>query len=241
MPKPLILIPTYNEAKNIEVLINQILSLNISCLILVVDDNSPDGTGKIVDKLALRHPQIKIIHRQGKRGRGLAGIEGMLYFLQEKEMDCLIEMDADLSHDPSYIPKFLKEIQDYDLVIGSRTIKEGAERHRHIIRKWISLFAHVYLRLILGLKVRDPSSGYRCFRKEVLAKIGLDKFISQGPSLVSEILYVVSQKNNFSIKEIPIIFEDRKFGDSKLTLKILLQNLIFPLRLRLNSLLQKFK
>lgn len=233
------MIPTYNEAENIEILINKILALNIDCIILVVDDNSPDGTGEIVDKLSINNPQVRIIHRMGKRGRGIAGVEGMLYALNENT-DCLIEMDADLSHDPSYIPEFLKEIENYDVVIGSRCIEGGAEKDRSPIRQYISILAHTYLRLVLGFKVTDPSSGYRCFRKNVLAGLGLDKFVSTGPTIVTEILYAVYQ-NNFSIKEIPIVFKDRKFGNSKLTINILFKSLLFPLKLRLRSLLRNFK
>lgn len=235
MAKPLIMIPTYNEAKNIEILINKILALNIDCIILVVDDNSPDGTGEIVDKLSKSNSQIRIIHRRGKRGRGIAGIEGMFYALNE-DINCLVEMDADLSHDPSYIPEFLKEIENYDVVIGSRCIAGGAEKGRSLIRQYISILAHAYLRLVLGFKVTDPSSGYRCFRKNVLVDLDLNKFISIGPTIVTEILYAVHQ-NNFSIKEIPIVFKDRKFGTSKLSINILFQSLLFPLQLRLRSLI----
>jgi dolichol-phosphate mannosyltransferase len=236
--KPVILIPTYNEALNIEILINKILSLNIDPKILVVDDNSPDGTGKIVQRLSEKNPNIILLSRTGIRGRGIAGIEGMLYALK-LDIDCLIEMDADLSHDPSYIPEFLKEIKEYDVVIGSRCIEGGGEEGRNLLRRWISFLGHIYLRLILGFKIADPSSGYRCFRREVLEKIGLENFVSIGPTIVTEILYAV-HKGNFRIKEIPILFKNRRFGSSKLNLKILLLSLWFPIKLRIKNLKEKF-
>ncbi|MDI6785201.1 MAG: polyprenol monophosphomannose synthase [bacterium] len=239
MLKPLIMIPTYNEAENIKILINEILSLAINCIILVVDDNSLDGTGDIVDKLSKTNAQIRIIHRKGKRGRGIAGIEGMLYALKEN-IDCIIEMDADLSHDPSCIPTFLKEIEHHDVVIGSRCIENGTEEGRTLVRKYISMLAHIYLKIVLGFKVTDSSSGYRCFRKSTLASLGLDRFVSVGPTIVTEILYAVYQ-NKFSIKEIPIVFKNRKFGRSKLNYRILLKSLLFPLRLRLKSILGRNK
>ncbi|MBU1026598.1 MAG: polyprenol monophosphomannose synthase [Candidatus Margulisbacteria bacterium] len=233
MSKTYVIIPTYNEAENIEALIKEILGLNIFGLtILVVDDNSPDNTGKIAEKIGEEDPRVKTIIRYKNRGRGSAGIEGFKFALREGA-DYTIEMDADFSHHPRYIPDLLKYAKDYDVVLGSRFVKEGKDADRSFIRKITTLFARTYIRLILGIKVKDITSGFRCFKRRVLEGIDLDNMISTGPSIVSEILYKAKLKN-FTIYEIPIIFEDRKKGQTKLNLIILLKTLymVFIFRMR---------
>jgi len=224
MPKTYVVIPTYNEAENIEALLKAILALEIPELIaLVVDDNSPDGTGAIADRLEKESPNIKVIHRMKDRGRGSAGIEAFNFTLKE-EADYIIEMDADFSHHPKYIPDLLKYIKDYDIVLGSRFVPGGKDSDRGWSRKIITTFARNYIKWMLGVKVNDVTSGYRCFRRRVLEAIDLDHMISTGPSIVSEILYKAHLKG-FSMYETPIIFEDRKKGETKLNLGILLKTL----------------
>lgn len=222
--KTYVIIPTYNEADNIEALLKEIVSLKIADLTaVVVDDNSPDGTGKIADRLAKEDRQIKVLHRYKDRGRGLAGIAGFKFALQEGA-DYIIEMDADFSHQPKYIPNFLKHIINYDIVIGSRFVAGGRDIDRGLSRQIVTAFARIYIRLILGIKVKDITSGYRCFKRKVLEAVDLDRLISTGPSIVSEILYLATLKG-FTTYETPIAFEDRKLGETKLNPGILLKTL----------------
>jgi dolichol-phosphate mannosyltransferase len=212
--KTFVIIPTYNEKENIEKLINEILELKVVDKIVVVDDNSPDGTGKIVEKISKRNPSVVLLSRHKRYGRGSAGIDGFKYAL-ENGADYVIEMDADFSHHPKYIPQFLEKIKEYDVVLGSRFVPHGRDVGRGLFRHLLSHLAGIYVRKILKLKIRDVSSGYRCFRREVLEKIDLDNMVSTGPSIVLEILYKVCLKG-FKLYELPIVFEERKSGKSKL-------------------------
>lgn len=222
--KTIVVIPTYNEAENIAALLKDILAINIPNLTaLVVDDNSPDGTGTIADRLAKENQKIKVLHRFQNRGRGSAGIDGFKLAIAEGA-DYIIEMDADFSHHPKYIPDLLKYARDYDIVIGSRYIKGGKDADRGVMRRIITSFARQYIKILLGAKVKDPTSGFRCFKRKVLEAFDLDKMISTGPSIVSEILYKAKLKG-FSMHEIPIVFEDRKKGETKLNLKTLFKTL----------------
>jgi dolichol-phosphate mannosyltransferase len=231
MRKTYIIIPTYNEADNVEALLKEILALGISDLCaVVVDDNSPDGTGKIAQSLAEKNPQIKVLTRCKNRGRGSAGIEGFKFALQQGA-DYILEMDADFSHHPKHIPALLENIQNNDIVLGSRFVKGGQDVDRGLLRQVITLLARTYIRWMLGIKVKDVTSGYRCFRREVLEEINLDSLISTGPSIVSEILYKAAKKG-FKMYETPIIFEDRKKGQTKLNLLILLKTLWMVYRFR---------
>lgn len=224
MSKTYVIIPTYNEVENIEELLKTILQLGIPDLTaVVVDDNSPDGTGDIADRLAKENPNIKVLHRYQNKGRGSAGIEGFKYALKENA-DYIIEMDADFSHQPKYIPDLLKHIKDYDVVLGSRFVPGGQDIDRGLVRKITTVLARTYIQLILGIKVKDITSGFRCFRRKVLEEIDLDHLISTGPSIVSETLYKVHLKG-FSIYETPITFIDRTKGKTKLNLAILLKTL----------------
>jgi dolichol-phosphate mannosyltransferase len=226
-----VVIPTYNEADNIQPLLQEILALNVPDLTaLVVDDNSPDGTGQLADRLARNNDRIKVLHRTEARGRGLAGIAGFKFALQAGA-DYIIEMDADFSHQPRYIPDFLKAIKNYDVVIGSRFIAGGVDIKRTFLRRLVTLLARKYIQLILGIKIKDVTSGYRCFRHQVLVKLELDRLISRGPSLVSEILYLATLKN-FRLHEIPIVFIDRQKGATKLNLPILLNTLYMIYKFR---------
>lgn len=224
--KIIVTLPTYNEAENIEEIIRQLLAQNDSIHVLVVDDLSPDGTGEIAENLAKINTRVHVMHRHGPRGRGVAGIDGFKEALR-MGADRIIEMDADFSHNPRYIPELLKYSDDYDIVIGSRFIKGGGETGRPKSREVISILANTYIRVLLHFPVKDCSSGYRCFKRELLEKIDFGSFRSKGPSIVSELLFHAIVLHKARVKEIPILFEDRTRGESKLNKKILIQNLLF--------------
>jgi dolichol-phosphate mannosyltransferase len=225
-----VVIPTYNERESIGSLIQEIFSLPIELNVLVVDDNSPDGTGTIVSKLAGENPRVRLLTRKKRKGRGSAGVDGFKTALQ-MGANLIIEMDADFSHHPRHIPDLLAMSKSFDVVLGSRFVAGGADRDRGMLRQVVTRLAGLYVRTSLGIKIRDVSSGYRCFRKEVFEKVDLDDTISAGPSIVLEILYKVCL-NGFSVKEVPIIFEDRRQGQTKLDIITLLETLVMVLRLR---------
>jgi dolichol-phosphate mannosyltransferase len=186
---------------------------------VVVDDNSPDGTAGIVEQLRREDPRVHLILRLEERGRGTAGIGGFQYAVAQG-VEFVIEMDADFSHRPDCITYFLNQMEDCDLLIGSRLVEGGGERGRHFLRKWITRLANAYIRIALGLPVRDCTSGFRIFRREVLEAIDLDRIMSQGPSVVEEVLYK-AYKRGFRIKEAPYILEERKAGESTFNRKIM--------------------
>ena len=225
-----VVIPTYNERESIESLIREVLSLPLELNILVVDDNSPDGTGEIVSKLAEESPKVRLLTRKKRKGRGSAGVDGFKKGL-EMGADLIIEMDADFSHHPRHIPDIVANANNYKVVLGSRFVAGGADRDRGMLRQMVTRLAGLYVRKSLGIRIRDVSSGYRCFRKEVFEKVDLDDMISAGPAIVLEILYKICL-NGFSIKEVPIIFEDRRQGQTKLDTITLLETLVMVLRLR---------
>jgi len=227
--------PTYNEKENIANLINEILKLNIKNLhIVVVDDNSPDGTWKIVEEISKKKKNVHLLLRKTKRGRGYAGKEGFIYCLKNKA-DIIIEMDADFSHNPKYIPLMLKEIKNYDIVLGSRRVKGAKEIGRNLIRRTITYFANSYIKLMLGIKVKDCNSGYRCFKRNILEKIAYN-LKSKGPAIVQEVLFSAHLKKA-KIKEIPITFINRKRGASKLGIKQLAIGYFMVLKLKIKHLM----
>ena len=230
--KVVIVIPTYNERENIQELLLRILDLKTSehLMLLVVDDDSPDGTADVTFSLAQREKDIHLLVRKGKRGRGTAGIEGFKKALTFNP-DYIMEMDGDFSHRPEDIPRLLETIDEYDIVIGSRFIPGGKDAERNIARKLITFLVRYFLRFHLKIPVKDISSGFRCFRKEVLEKIDLGSLKSEGPSLVQEILYQAFLLG-YKIKEVPIIFQDRKKGETKLTLSILFNTFLFNWKLK---------
>jgi len=216
--KILVFIPTFNEAENIVPLIEQILADDPQLEILVVDDDSPDGTGKLVEKNFSRERRVSLVTRREKRGRGLAGLLGFQEACR-READVLLEMDADFSHSPEFIPRLLAEIDTTDLVIGSRFIKGGQDKERGLLRGFISYFARIFISALLGVRVKDPTSGFRAFRGPVLEHI-LPHLRAEDPFIIAESLYWVN-RHGFSIKEIPIYFYNRRKGKSKLNFKIL--------------------
>jgi dolichol-phosphate mannosyltransferase len=226
----MVMIPTYNESKNIAQLISKILEVSPSSHIVVVDDDSPDGTWKLVEKLKNEDPRIHLIHRIGRKGRGSAGVEGFIYAI-EQEAELILEMDSDFSHNPSYIPSFLKEIGQVDLVIGSRSIAGGGETGRGLIRPIITKWANIYIRFILGIPIQDCTSGFRLFRRKVLQSIEMESLISKGPSIVQEILYQ-AYLMKFTMKEVPILFEERIAGHSTFNFRIILNSFFLILRFK---------
>lgn len=226
--KAIVMLPTYNERDNIESLVNQILKKdNVS--LAIVDDNSPDGTGEIADRLAIQNPKrIHVIHRK-ERGRGTAGIAGFRYAL-EQDVDCIIEMDADFSHQPEYIPQFLEKVRDYDIVIGSRFVK-GGRSVRNPLRGLISNGANLYTRLLLGWHIRDWCGGYKCYTKAALGSLDFNDIYSKGYSIGMETLYRLINKG-FSYVEIPIEFTDKRKG-SKFSAKEITSYMLTAARLKL--------
>ena len=230
--KTVIFLPTYNEKENIADLVGEILKLDAGFYVLVVDDSSEDGTTEVLKQLVRQHhPRVIAVHRCGKRGRGISGREGFKRCLLEKP-DFIIEMDADFSHDPKLIPVFLKEINDCDVVIGSRFVKGGGSCGRPRYRDYLSIFAQFLSRVILGLKIKDATSGFRCFKRRVLESVDFDSFYAQGPAVVEELNYHL-QSQGFKIKEIPITFRQRRSGRSKLDFLKLMQVFYTLIRIRL--------
>jgi dolichol-phosphate mannosyltransferase len=230
LKKVLIIIPTYNEAENISSLIPEVLEQDEMVEVLVVDDNSPDGTGEIVADLAKDNPRIHLLERQGKMGLGSAYITGFKYAL-EHGYEYVIEMDADFSHSPSDIPRLLKEIKDCDLVIGSRYISGVNVVNWPIRRLLLSIFASRYVRFVTRMPVKDPTAGFKCFRREVLESLDLDNIISDGYSFQIEIHYK-TWKSGWRIKEIPIVFTERRDGKSKMSKKIVWEAALIVWKLR---------
>jgi dolichol-phosphate mannosyltransferase len=233
--KVLVIIPTYNELENIRKIIPAILNQGDNIDILVVDDNSPDNTGKYVEEKSRVEPRVKLIKRPGKMGLGTAYITGFKYAI-DHNYDIVFEMDADFSHNPNDIPAFLEAIKDADLVLGSRYINGVRVLNWPMRRLMLSYYASVYTRTITGLPVQDTTGGFKCFRIEVLKAIDLDKIKSNGYSFQIEMTYK-AYKKNFRIKEIPIVFTEREKGRSKMSKKIVYEAVFMVWKLRIRSIL----
>ncbi len=234
MNEALIIIPTYNERENLKSLCDQVLTALPSADLLIVDDNSPDGTGQLADQMAAENPRINVLHRSGKLGLGTAYIAGFRFALS-KGYEFVFEMDADFSHDPVYLPALLGAAKDgAGVVIGSRRVPGGGTENWGLSRQLISAGGSLYARTILGLDVRDLTSGFKCFRREVLAAIDLDAVRSNGYSFQIEMTYRAVRKN-FSVAEVPIIFVDRRAGQSKMSSKIFAEAMGMVWRLRFAS------
>ena len=215
----LVIIPTINERENLEKLIPVVLAIDKSIDILVVDDNSDDGTGSLADQFALETGRVHVLHRPARMGFGSAYIDGFKYALEKTEARYIFEMDADFSHDPKYLPDFIEMIQEADLVIGSRYVNGISIVNWPLNRLIISMFGNWYARTITGLPLNDVTAGYKCFRRELLEQIDLDSVRANGYAFQIELNYLV-WKSGFRIKEVPIIFIDRTIGESKITGKI---------------------
>ena len=231
--KTLIIIPTYNEYENLRPLLEQVFTYAPASDILIVDDNSPDGTGKLAEEIAAQNPQVQVMHRAGKLGLGTAYIAGFKYAV-EHHYDAAFEMDADFSHDPRYLPDFLKAIESADLVIGSRYVKGGGTPNWSLLRRFISGGGNIFARFMLGIPVRDCTAGFRCYRRQVLEDIDLDTIESQGYAFQVELAYRVYRRG-FKIVETPIIFLDRRVGKSKMSRAIFLEGFTWVVRARLGK------
>jgi dolichol-phosphate mannosyltransferase len=219
----IVVIPTYNEADNIAAMAKELFALDVEDLqILIVDDGSPDGTGAIADDLAEKiYPdRFQVIHRTGKLGLGTAYVAGFTWALQHNA-DYVVQMDADFSHSPSYIPEMLKEITNYDVVVGSRYVGGGQLDERWSWWRWLlSWWANsIWTRGILGVHTKDATAGFKCWRASALETIGLKRINSNGYVFQVEMAFI-SEKLNFRIKEIPIYFEDRRIGQSKMSVPV---------------------
>lgn len=228
--KTLVIIPTYNELDNIQKLVPYILEKYPELDILIVDDNSPDGTADFVEKLSRTDSRVKLIKRAKKMGLGTAYVEGFKYMLSNG-YDAVIQMDADYSHDPKEIKNFLKKIKDYDLVLGSRYINGVRVINWPIRRLLLSYFANLYTRIITGMPIKDATGGFKCFRREVLEAIDLDNINSNGYSFQIEMNFL-AWKKKFKIAEIPIIFVERVQGASKMSKKIVREAVFMVWKLR---------
>jgi glycosyltransferase involved in cell wall biosynthesis len=231
LPFVIVIVPTYNEKENIESLVTRLLALPIGVSIIIVDDNSPDGTGAIADRLAgEREGRVEVIHRSGKLGLGTAYIAGFMQALSEGG-DLICTMDADFSHNPRYIPEMVERIgQGYDLVIGSRYVEGGGTSGCTTIRKLLSHGANIFARGILGLHAHDATAGFRCYRRQVLEGVGLDEIKADGYSFLIEMLYRV-QRLGWRVGETPILFENRRQGVSKISQDEIIKALWTVLRL----------
>lgn len=233
--RPLVVLPTYNERDNIEPIVKAILSYLPQAEVWVVDDNSPDGTGKIADKLAAEDPRITVIHRPGKLGLGTAYIEAFQHALKA-DFDSVLEMDADFSHDPSYLPILVESLRDADLVLGSRYIEGGGTRNWSWPRRAISRGGNAVARLGLGVKTRDATGGYRAFRRSTLEQLHLDDLRLRGYGFQIEVVFQ-AERRGLRIKEVPIIFVERIAGNSKMSRGIALEAFLHIIRRRLGMLL----
>ena len=229
--KTLVIIPTYDEKENVAKIIEKTLMTLESIDVLIVDDNSPDGTARIVKDIMQKEPRVLLIEREGKLGLGTAYIAGFKFAI-ERKYDYIFEMDADFSHDPGEIPNFLEKIKDYDLVLGSRYLHGVTVVNWPLRRLFLSYSANVYSRIITGLRIKDCTGGFKCFRREVLEAIDLDKVHSGGYAFQIE-MSLKAWKKGFKIIEIPIIFIDRLEGQSKMSRKIVFEAVWMVWKLRL--------
>jgi dolichol-phosphate mannosyltransferase len=232
--RALVVVPTYNEKENIVGIISAVLSVSSDIDILIVDDNSPDGTGAIVDGIAKDEPRVHVIHREGKLGLGSAYIRAFTWALENTDAQFLFEMDADFSHDPAAIPEFLEAIEDADVVVGSRYLHGITVVNWPLSRLILSYGANIYTRIVTGLPLKDSTGGFKCFRREVLARLPLDTIKSDGYSFQIEMNFYCWKKG-FRIREIPIVFTDRRVGISKMSKKIVREAAFMVWRLRFMS------
>jgi len=226
------MIPTYNEAENIGDLAREILALETPAdlQVLVADDNSPDGTWRIVEDLARNDPRVHLLRRMKRRGRGAGGIDGFKAALG-LGADLVVEMDGDLSHQPKFIPDLIAAAARFDLVLGSRFVTGGRDADRSLGRRFITFGVRRFIRRTFRVPVQDVSSGFRCFRREVLEALDLDDLLSTGPSVVLETLYK-AHLQGFRIGEVPIVFVDRRRGKTKLNALTLVETLVMALKFK---------
>ncbi|HEX2443968.1 MAG TPA: polyprenol monophosphomannose synthase [Vicinamibacterales bacterium] len=230
----LVIVPTYNERENLPRLVPAVLRHGYR--MMIVDDGSPDGTGEIADELAREWPgRVEVMHRQGVRGLGRSYVDGMRKALSSDNAELICQMDADLSHDPDYLPALVAAAATYDVVIGSRYLHGISVVNWPLRRLMLSTAANRYIRAVTGMTVRDCTSGFRCWRRDALARVPLDGVISDGYAFIVEMLFE-AWRRSCRIGEVPIIFVERREGESKLSRGVLVESLIAPWRLRFRAL-----
>ncbi|HET6350086.1 MAG TPA: polyprenol monophosphomannose synthase [Candidatus Krumholzibacteria bacterium] len=234
----LVVIPTYNERDNIDRLLRELLALPVDLHVLIVDDNSPDGTGALADEWSGREPRVHVLHRPGKQGLGGAYIAGFKWVLANTDARFIFEMDADFSHDPRVLPQFLERIRNADLVVGSRYVKGVTVVNWPLSRLFLSVTANSYTRVVTGMPLHDATGGFKCFRREVMEALPLDRIRSDGYSFQIEMNFHV-WKRRYRIVEMPIIFTDRLVGQSKMSRRIVWEAAFMVWKLRLASILKK--
>jgi dolichol-phosphate mannosyltransferase len=227
--RALIIIPTYNEAENLETMVQAIQALDAGLDIMIVDDNSPDGTGEIADRLSETLEGLHVLHRPGKMGLGTAYVTGFEWAI-EHGYDYVFEMDCDFSHDPRYLPTFLETIASADLVIGSRYVKGGDTPDWGLVRKFISQGGNFFARFMLGLKTHDCTGGYRCYRREMIQKVPWEEIRLQGYGFQVGAVYHIERLGG-RVAEFPIVFQDRRVGQSKMSYKIILEAFAYVTRM----------
>jgi len=225
----LVIVPTYNERENLPQIVDRLMSLPVEVDVLVVDDNSPDGTGKVADDISAKNPRVHVLHRQNKQGLGRAYCAGFLWAL-EHGFEFIFEMDGDLSHNPSDIPQFLEAARDADLVLGSRYSNGIRVINWPLNRLMLSLMAAKYVRMITGMPFTDPTGGFKCFRRKTLEMLDLENIKSNGYSFQIEMTHKV-WRQGLKVVEVPIIFTDRFQGRSKMSGKIVEEALLMVWRL----------
>ncbi len=234
MPRVLVIVPTYNERENLPAIVAAVHEHLPVADLLIVDDNSPDGTGRLADELALRDPQVKVLHREGKQGLGTAYVAGFKSGLADG-YEFLFEMDCDFSHDPKYLPELLAACErEADLVLGSRYVEGGGTVNWGPFRQILSRGGSLYARTVLGVPVRDLTGGFKCFRRRVLEAIDLDTVSAQGYGFQIEMTFR-ALKMGFRVLELPIVFVDRRVGQSKMSRGIFVEALTLVWKLRLSG------
>lgn len=234
--KTLVIIPTYNERENLVELLDRLFAQPVDDLnVLIVDDASPDGTGALADEIKARDPRVDVLHRAGKLGLGSAYVAGFRYAL-ERDYEFVFEMDADFSHNPDSIPEFLREIEGADLVVGSRYLNGVTVVNWPLMRLVLSYGANLYTRIITGLPLKDATGGFKCFRRRVLQALDLSRVRSDGYGFQIEINFKAWRKG-FRLREIPILFVDRRAGVSKMSRRIVWEAAWMVWRLRVLDLL----
>lgn len=225
----LVIIPTYNERDNIAMLVERLMA-QPQVRVMVVDDNSPDGTGAIADTLATSYPgRVSVLHRTADRGFGRSYIDGIRRAIEEP-VDVVCQMDSDLSHDPGRLPDLIAAASHADVAIGSRYVAGGAIVNWPARRRLLSRFANIYVRALTGMQVHDCTSGYRCWRRDALAALPLDRFVSDGYSFLVEMLFVAARQGR-RIAEVPITYVERRDGQSKMSHGVILESAVTPWRL----------
>ncbi|HTL44051.1 MAG TPA: polyprenol monophosphomannose synthase [Vicinamibacterales bacterium] len=226
----LVVVPTYNERENLPVLAAGVLQ-HAGFRLLVVDDGSPDGTGRIADELAAANPQrVQVMHRTGPRGLGRSYIDGLQLAIGDASVDFVCQMDADLSHNPDYLPDLVAAAETHDIVIGSRYLHGVSVVNWPLHRIFLSAFANRYIRFVTHLSATDCTSGFRCWRREALARLPIGSMVSDGYAFLVEMLFE-AKRRHFRLAEVPIIFVERRVGHSKVSSAVLFESLIMPWRL----------